>query len=232
MSEKGERGPRGPRGKRGRRGEHGERGRRGHRGRDGFEGDAGAIGATGSGVIGATGDTGATGSTGPTGNTGATGATGIGATGATGSTGATGADGATGAVGGMDLLKFASEATVSLINENTVVSYLADSGPGVGVGPFTVPPNYPLAVPRTIQNFAVHIQGIILLLGQDLIFDVLVDGVVQVGWTITFTSVSPAVQVVNPPDLLISAEQTLDIRVRTTAAVSLSLFASATIGIQ
>lgn len=130
------------------------------------------------GKHGATGATGPVGPTGPTGNDGATGATGsTGPTGPTGPTGATGSTGFTGATGPIatagGLLKF-SGGVATDAEGSPLTSYLADEGFSGASGAAI---DYPVAIDRTLVNFATNVLSVIPVNGI-VTFNVLWNGTV------------------------------------------------------
>jgi hypothetical protein len=194
-------------------GERGERGDRGERGEHGRRGP--------------------TGPTGPQGLTGATGSTGVGSTGPTGAVGSTGPEGPTGpqapSGGGSGLLKFSGPITL-IKGQTTSENYLADfSYAGNSIitttfNPFSQPVRYPFALDRNLQNIAANLldtAGNPYTVPPDFSFvvEVLVDGVVQPAFSITYNPGDSGIKSAIAGPVLVAgapAPQTLDVRVTAT----------------
>jgi hypothetical protein len=149
--------------------------------------------------------------------------------GPTGPTGPAGPGSATGS----GLLKFSGTADAN--SESTIVSYLADSGVGVGTVPFiTVAPAYPVAIARSLVNFATNVLGTVIIPPSgSIVIELLKNGVPVPGFSISYGPLGPTsgIKTVAAGPVAFAIGDTFDVRV-TTTDIAAGIDVSATVGVE
>lgn len=130
------------------------------------------------------------------------------------------------------LLKFSGVANI-LTDEGPVVSYLADAGVGPGIPFVTLPPSYPVAIKRKLQNFAVNLSGAVIASGT-LLVELLQNGTPLSGFSVTYSTGQSGIKTVQTSSVDAPIGSTFDVRVTATGTSGVAGYVnlSATVGIR
>lgn len=127
------------------------------------------------------------------------------------------------------LLKFSGVVDASV--EGTIVSYLADTGVGVGdVSVITVAPDYPVAIVRNLVNLATNVLEAISINGT-LTIELLKNGVAVPGFVITYTGGQSGIKTVTAGPVAFAIGDTFDLRL-TASFLAVGVDVTATVGVQ
>jgi hypothetical protein len=114
--------------------------------------------------------------------------------------------------------------------EGIVVSYLADTGVGVGLVPvIATPPDYPVAIARSLVNFATNVLETVSIDGV-LTITLLKNGVAVPGFVTTYTGGQTGIKTALAGPVAYAIGDTFDVEVSSNT-IAIPLDVSATVGV-